>query len=84
MTEGMYDAKIKRTFMEVNNMKKLKIKWEYLLETIDIIKDCRRRYRRITIVNGEQCIVNVKFLAHIASIPEWTITIFNKPRLEES
>jgi len=46
---------------------------ERILEDIQVIKDCRKRYRK----NPK---INTRFLAHIASIPEWTITLLNKPK----
>ena len=46
-----------------------------LKEDIKVIKDCRRRVRKAKEAGYS---VNTKFLAHIASIPEWTIVVFNR------
>ena len=46
-----------------------------LKEDIKVIKDCRRRVRK---AREAGCSMNTKFLAHIASVPEWTIVIFNR------
>ena len=54
-----------------DNMKTIK----ELKEDIKIIKDCRRRVRKS---REAGCSINTKFLAHVASVPEWTIVIFNR------
>ena len=46
-----------------------------LKDDIKVIKDCRRRVRKASQAGYS---INTKFLAHIASIPEWTIVIFNR------
>ena len=46
-----------------------------LKEDIKVIKDCRHRVRKSR-ESGYS--MNTKFLAHIASVPEWTIVIFNR------
>ena len=44
-------------------------------DTIWTIKDCRRIVRK----DREHGLkTNTRFLAHLASIPEWTLVIFNK------
>ena len=47
-----------------------------LKEKVYVIKDCRRKVRRSK--GTKHPIRNTKFLAYIASVPEWTITIFNR------
>lgn len=46
-----------------------------LKEDIRVIKDCRRMVKK---ARNDGKHMNVKFLAHIASVPEWTIVIFNR------
>ena len=46
-----------------------------LKEDFKVIKDCRRRVRKARQAGYS---MNTKFLAHIASVPEWTIVIFNR------
>ena len=46
-----------------------------LKEDIKVIKDCRLRVRKAREAGRP---MNTKFLAYVASIPEWTILIFNK------
>ena len=46
-------------------------------EDLYVIFDCRRRIKQ---ENKNGHLVNTKFLAMIASVPEWTITIFNKQK----
>ena len=46
-----------------------------LKEDIKVIKDCRRRVRKAREAGYS---MNTKFLAHIASVPEWTIVVFNR------
>ena len=45
-------------------------------ENLRVIFDCRKTIRN---ARKRGFHVNTEFLAYIASIPEWTITIFNKP-----
>ena len=44
-----------------------------IVKTIKVIKSCRKMVRR----DGGANKVNTEFLAHLASVPEWTIVIFN-------
>ena len=46
-----------------------------LKEDIKVIKDCRHRVRK---AREAGLSMNTKFLAHIASVPEWAIVIFNR------
>ena len=46
-----------------------------LKEDIKVIKDCRRRVRK---AREAGLSMNTKFLAYAASVPEWTIVIFNR------
>ena len=46
-----------------------------LKEDIKVIKDCRRKVRKAREAGRS---MNTKFLAYVASVPEWTIVIFNK------
>ena len=46
-----------------------------LKEDIKVIKDCRRRVRKAKEAGYS---ANTKFLANIASVPEWTIVVFNR------
>lgn len=46
-----------------------------LKEDIKVIKDCRRMVKK---ARNDGKPMNVKFLAHVASVPEWTIVIFNR------
>ena len=46
-----------------------------LKEDIKVIKDCRRRVRK---AREAGCSMDTKFLAYVASVPEWTIVIFNR------
>ena len=46
-----------------------------LIEDIRVIKSCRRIVRK-AIKDGYS--PNTRFLAQIASVPEWAIVIFNK------
>lgn len=59
---------MKGWLMNMKTIKKLK-------EDIWVIKDCRHRVRK---AREAGYVMNTKFLAHIASIPEWTIVIFNR------
>ena len=46
-----------------------------LKEDIKVIKDCRRRIRKAREAGRP---MDTKFLAYVASVPEWAIVIFNK------
>ena len=46
-----------------------------LKEDIKVIKDCRCRIRKAREAGRH---MDTKFLAYVASVPEWTILIFNK------
>ena len=46
-----------------------------LKEDIKVIKDCRRMVRKARQAGYS---MNTEFLAYIASVPEWSILIFNK------
>ena len=46
-----------------------------LKEDIKVIKDCRRRIRKAREAGRP---MDTKFLAYVASVPEWSILIFNK------
>ena len=46
-----------------------------LKEDIKVIKDCRRRVRKAREAGRP---MDTKFLAYVASVPEWAILIFNK------
>ena len=46
-----------------------------LKEDIKVIKDCRRRIRKAREAGRS---MNTRFLAYVASVPEWTIAIFNR------
>ena len=54
-----------------NDMKTIK----ELREDIKVIKDCRRKVRKAREAGYS---MNTEFLAHIASVPEWAIVIFNR------
>lgn len=59
---------MKGWLMNMKTIKKLK-------EDIWVIKDCRHMVRKAREAGYD---MNTKFLAHISSIPEWTIVIFNR------
>lgn len=46
-----------------------------LKEDIEVIKDCRRKVREFRKAGYK---MDTKFLAYVASVPEWTIVIFNR------
>ena len=52
----------------MKNIKELK-------DDIKVIKDCRYRVRK---AREAGCSMDTKFLAYVASVPEWTIVIFNR------